>query len=58
MTSNFLIFIVVMSIIALAFYVIKKTFESTDETEFGIQNRLIGRIWHKKKPKKENTNDD
>ena len=54
MSNNFLIFIVAMSIIVLAFYVFKKTFESRDETEFEIQNRLIGRIRHKKKSKKEN----
>jgi len=47
-------FIVAMSIIALAFYVFKKTFECRDETNFGLQNRLIGKIWHKKKPKENN----
>lgn len=52
MNSNSLFFIIAMSIIALIFYIMKKTFESNDETEFGIQNRLIGKIWHKKKPKK------
>lgn len=53
MSSNFLIFIVAMAIIILAFYVFKKTFESKDDTEFEIQNRLLGRIRHKKKSNKE-----
>lgn len=44
-------FIVSMSMIGLAFYVFKKTFECKDETYFGVQNRLIGKIWHYKKPK-------
>lgn len=51
-----LFFIVAMSLLALIFYIFKKTFESKDETEFGIQNKLIGRIWHKKKPNSENDN--
>jgi len=45
------LFIVAMSLIGLAFYVFKKTFECKDETDFGVQNRLIGKIWHNKKPK-------
>ena len=53
MSSNFLIFIVAMAIIILAFYVFKKTFESKDDTEFEIQNKLLGRIRHKKKSNKE-----
>jgi hypothetical protein len=48
------VFIVAMSIIGLTFYVIKKTFECTDETDFGVQNRLIGKIWYNKKPKDQN----
>lgn len=54
MSSNFLIFIVAMAIIILAFYVFKKTFESKDDTEFEIQNRLLGRIRHKKSRIKKN----
>lgn len=53
MSSNFLIFIVAMAIIILAFYVFKKTFESKDDTEFEIQNKLLGKIRHKKKSNKE-----
>ena len=44
------LFIIAMSLIGLAFYVFKKTFECIDETNFGVQNRLIGKIWHIKKP--------
>lgn len=44
------LFIVAMSLIGLAFYVFKKTFECKDETNFGVKNRLIGQIWHIKKP--------
>ncbi|MEN2435862.1 hypothetical protein AAH994_10645 [Weeksellaceae bacterium A-14] len=51
MTALILLFIVAMTIIRLAFYVFKKIFECKDETDFGIQNRLIGKIWFKKKPK-------
>ncbi len=52
--SIIFIFIVAMSIVGLAFYVFKKTFECKDETDFGLHNRLIGKIWHKKKPKDKN----
>lgn len=52
--SIIFIFIVAMSILGLAFYVFKKTFECKDGTDFGIQNRLIGKIWHKKMPKDQN----
>lgn len=45
------LFIVAMSLIGLAFYVFKKTFECKEETDFGVQNRLIGKIWHYKKAK-------
>lgn len=44
------LFILAMSLIRLAFYVFKKTYECKDETNFGIKNRLIGQIWHNKKP--------
>ncbi|WP_185146672.1 hypothetical protein [Chryseobacterium sp.] len=49
--SIIFIFIVAMSIIGLALYVFKKTFECNDTTYFGIQNRLVGKIWHQKVPK-------
>ncbi len=51
MIGDFRFFIIALFIIALIFYIIKKFFESDVETEFGIQNRLIGKIWLKKKPK-------
>ncbi len=51
MIGDFRFIIIALFIIALIFYIIKKIFESDVETEFGIHNRLIGKIWHKKKPK-------
>lgn len=49
--SIILSFIVVIAILGLICYVFKKTFECSDETDFEIQNRFIGRISFKKKPK-------
>ncbi len=51
MTALILLFSVAMALIKLIFYVFKKIFECRDETDFGVQNRLIGKIWFKKKPK-------
>lgn len=54
MNSNslFIVAILIIAIIflALIYYITKKIFESNVETEFGIQNLLIGKIWLKKKP--------